>query len=268
MRPLHAARLWGEALLAGGMPSVYHGILRAWGRSNSMKVLLVALVRRGDVVFDVGANKGVFTALMSNLVGRDGRVHAFEPSPDTCALLRATLAERARNPANVVVNASAVGTEDGVATLYTPQQDHGQASLKTHDAGSWSAHAAVRSAPVRVLALDTYSLTHAPSRVDVVKMDVEGAELPALRGFAAGLRSAHPIVVCELCGAWTRAFDYEPSAVIAELRAAGYDSFFLVTGRGDLRVLVDAQSVNDGESHDLVAIVGAAHESRVRRVVR
>jgi FkbM family methyltransferase len=268
MRILHVARLWGEAQLAGRMPSVYNRILRLWGRSNSMKVLLVGLVRRGDVVFDVGANRGIFTAQMSNLVGSSGRVHAFEPSPETCRLLHTTLADRASYPANVVVNVSAVGMEDGVATLYTPQQDHGQASLKTHDAGSWSAHAPVRTAEVRVTALDTYSAGRAISRIDVVKMDVEGAELPALRGFAAELRSVHPIIVCELCGAWTRAFDYEPSAVIEELRSAGYDAFFLVTARGDLRVLVDSQSVNDGESHDLVAVVETAHASRVQRLVK
>jgi FkbM family methyltransferase len=268
MKSLHAARLWAEALLAGSMPSVYHGILRVWGRSNGMKLLLVALVRRSDIVFDVGANKGIFTALMSNLVGRDGRVHAFEPSSDTCNLLRATLAERARNPENVVVNTAAVGTEDGVATLYTPREDHGQASLKTHETGSWAGEAAVRSAEVRVLALDTYMTKHAPSRLDFVKMDVEGAELLALRGFAAGLASVRPVVVCELCGAWTRAFDYEPSAVVDELRAAGYDSFFLVSRAGDLRVLADSRSVNDGESYDLVAIAGAAHAHRVQRLVR
>ncbi len=268
MNSLHRARLWGEALLASYMPSVYHGILRAWGRSNSMKLVLVALVRRDDVVFDIGANQGNFTALMSNLVGPGGRVHAFEPSPDTCALLRETLAERARNSANVSVNPAAVGTEDGVATLHTPQQDHGQASLKTHDAGSWAGAVAVRSTEVRVLALDPYVATHAPSRVDVIKMDVEGAELLALRGFAAGLRSSHPVVVCELCGAWTRAFEYEPGDVIDELRAAGYDSFFLVGDRGELTQLADARSVNDGESHDLVAVVAAIHGSRVKRLVR
>ena len=268
MRILHTARVWGEAQFAGRMPSVYRGILRLWGRSNSMKVLLVGLVRRGDVVFDVGANRGIFTALMSNLVGPSGRVHAFEPSSDTCRLLHATLADRARDPANVVVNVSAVGTEDGVATLYTPQLDHGQASLKTHNTGSWSAHAAVRSTEVRVAALDTYSTGQALSRIDVVKMDVEGAELPALRGFAARLRSVHPIIVCELCGAWTRAFDYEPSAVIEELRSAGYDSFFLVTDRGDLRVLINSTLVDDGESYDLVAAAQTDHARRVQRLVR
>jgi FkbM family methyltransferase len=219
-------------------------------------------------VFDVGANKGVFTALISNLVGRDGRVHAFEPSPDTCTLLRATLTERARNPANVVINTAAVGTEDGVATLHTPQQDHGQASLKTHDTGSWAGEVAVGSVEVRIVALDTYVSMHALLHIDVVKMDVEGAELLAVRGFTAGLKSAQPVVVCELCGAWTHAFDYEPSAVIDELRTVGYDTFFLLTDKGDLRVLADMLSVNDGESYDLVAVVAAAHGSRVERLLR
>lgn len=232
-----------------------------------MKMLLIGLVRRGDVVFDVGANRGIFTALMSNLVGAGGRVHAFEPSPDTCRLLQGTLAERARDPANVVVNASAVGMRDGTATLYTPRRDDGQASLRTHDAGSWSDGAPVRSAEVRVTALDTYVVSLALRRIDVVKMDVEGAELPALRGFAAGLRAGHPIVVCEVCGAWTRSFEYQPSDVVDELQSAGYDSFYLVTDRGGLRAVGSTDSMNDGGSHDLVAIVHALHEGRVKRLV-
>ena len=123
MNILHAARLRGEALLAGTMPAAYRAILRTRGKSNAMKVVLAGLVRRGDIVFDVGANQGIFTALMSNLAGRDGRVHAFEPSPETCRLLRATLEARALTPANVVVNAMAAGAEDGTAMLHTPQRE-------------------------------------------------------------------------------------------------------------------------------------------------
>lgn len=268
MKALHDVRLRGEAALAGTMPAAYRALLRIRGRSNPMKVLLAGLVRRGDVVFDVGANQGIFTALMSNLAGRDGRVHAFEPSADTCRMLHATLAARARSPANVVVNATAAGAEDGMATLHTPQRDHGQASLKTHDTGSWSAGAAVRSSEIAVTRLDTYVAAQRPARIDVVKMDVEGAELPALRGFAAGLRAFHPVVVCELCGAWTHAFEYEPSDVIDELRRAGYTTFHLVTGRGDLSPLADVRALNDGESRDIVATAGGAHASRIRRLVR
>ena len=67
MKALHDVRLRGEAALAGTMPAAYRALLRIRGRSNQMKVLLAGLVRRGDVVFDVGANQGIFTALMSNL---------------------------------------------------------------------------------------------------------------------------------------------------------------------------------------------------------
>ena len=254
--------------MADTMPAVYRALLRTRGRSNPMKVALAGLVRRGDVVFDVGANQGIFAALMSNLAGREGRVHAFEPSPETCGLLRATLAARARFPANVVVNATAVGAEDGTATLHTPQRDHGQASLKTHDTGSWSGGAAVQSREIAVTRLDTYVASLQPARIDVVKMDIEGGELPALRGFAAGLRTFRPIVACELCGAWTRAFGYEPVAVIDELRRAGYDAFHLVTDRGDLRVLADLTALNDGSSRDVVASAGGVHAGRIRRLVR
>lgn len=268
MKSLHGARLWGEAVVAGSMPAVYRAALRIRGRSNPMKVLLASLVRAGDVAIDVGANRGLFSALMSNMVGRSGRVHAFEPSPATCDLLRATLAARARTPANVVVNTAAVGAEDGAATLHTPQRDHGQASLRTHDTGSWSASASIHDTEVTLVRLDSYVEAQRISRIDVVKMDIEGAELPALRGFAAGLRLFHPIVACELCGAWTRAFDYAPDAVIDELTRAGYTSFHVVTERGGLRPLGDRQVLNDGESRDIVASTGGVHASRIRALVR
>jgi FkbM family methyltransferase len=263
MRVLNLIRLRGEAFAAGHMRPAYRRVLMQWGRSNSVKVVLVGLVRRGDVVLDVGANRGIFTALLSNIVGSEGQVHAFEPSADTCRLLRGTLEERARWPENVTINTAAVGTDDGTATLFMPKDDHGQASLRTHDSGSWSERAPVTSAEVAVLRLDSYTATMRLSRVNVVKMDVEGAELLALSGFAAGLKSMHPIVACELCGAWTHAFDYEPSAVIGELRKAGYDAFHLVTKRGELRRLTDFRVVNDGESHDLVASVARAHAARI-----
>ncbi|HXD22930.1 MAG TPA: FkbM family methyltransferase [Gemmatimonadaceae bacterium] len=267
MTPLHAARLQGEALFAASMPRAYHAALRLRGRSNPMKVLLAGLTRRGDVAFDVGANRGLFTALMSNIAGPGGRVHAFEPSPATSGLLRATLAVRARTPENVIVNVVATGAGDGAATLHTPQRDHGQASLKTHETGSWAGVTAVQHTEVALIRLDSYVAAQRITRVDVVKMDIEGAELPAIRGFAGGLRAFHPVVVCELCAAWTRAFGYEPGAVIAELARSGYTAFHVVTPRGDLTPLGDPAALDDGESRDIVASTGA-HARRVRRLVR
>jgi hypothetical protein len=83
-----------------------------------------------------------------------------------------------------------------------------------------------------------------------------------------GLKAFHPVVVSEVCGAWTRAFGYEPSAIIEELKRAGYTAFSLVTERGDLLPLSDNQSLDDGESRDIVATAGEMHVQRTRRLVR
>src|SRR5262249_33960355 len=74
---------------------------------------LRAAVEPGDVVFDVGANIGFFSTLLSQLVGPSGRVLAFEPEPENLALLRANLA--ANGGHNVTVVPCAAGAGAGLA---------------------------------------------------------------------------------------------------------------------------------------------------------
>ena len=69
----------------------YLRMLRWTGRGSLEKRLYLSLIREGDVVFDLGANLGYFTLLFSDLVGRGGEVHAFEPVPPTFARLRETI---------------------------------------------------------------------------------------------------------------------------------------------------------------------------------
>jgi FkbM family methyltransferase len=70
-------------------------------------------LRPGDVAYDIGANAGFFTLLMSRLVGPSGHVHAFEPLPLNVARLRRHL--RINNIANVTVHPVAVSDKTGVA---------------------------------------------------------------------------------------------------------------------------------------------------------
>lgn len=263
----HAARLRLEAIAARWVPGAYRWLLLRWGRSNNMKVLMTCLVRDGDVVFDVGANRGILTAVMSNLAGAAGSIHAFEPSPEACRLLASTLADRASGGRNVRVTQTAVGDLDGTSTLHTPGSDLEQASLAPQHAGSWSTAGAVRTEVCEVVRLDTYVARHAIEQVDLLKIDVEGAELPVLRGFTVGLRTLKPAIVCELCGNWTSAFQYVPSQAIAELHALGYDRFFLVTDRGALCPLEDPAVLDDGISRDVLCLIAGKHTDRLRRCV-
>jgi FkbM family methyltransferase len=137
--------------------------------------LLKNLLRRGSTFFDVGANVGYFTFLASSIVGAGGWVHSFEPIPENCGRITNNVSKNLIR--NVVIHQVAVGKSQGSLTLYTSQDtsNSGWASvvpsprrLATIDVPSISLDAYVASDPVRM--------------PDVIKIDIEGAELQALRG--------------------------------------------------------------------------------------
>jgi len=131
--------------------------------ADVMKLLTRAL-RPGGVFVDVGANVGFHTVLAAQRVGPAGTVHAVEPAPWTLALLRANLA---RHEVDAVVHDVAASDVRGVVRL---------AVEPSHRSGAQLAEEGVE---VRAKTLDEL----VPSGVvDVLKVDVEGAEPLVLRG--------------------------------------------------------------------------------------
>jgi len=132
------------------------------------------LVRRilfpGAVVADVGANIGIYSEFLSRCVGPVGKVHSFEPSPDNFRRLCAAT----RKLSNVRLSQAAVGELSGESKLYISEKlnvDH-----RTYMADGDSRH----TAPIEMIALDDYFKPG--QRVDLIKMDIQGYELHALRG--------------------------------------------------------------------------------------
>lgn len=121
------------------------------------------------MVVDAGANIGIYWEFLAKCVGPKGRVHSFEPDPNNFKHLHYLLAKFP----NVVVNELAVGDTTGQSILYVSDKlnvDH-RAYLTEGEAR--------RSTPIKSITLDDY---FAPgSRVDFIKMDVQGFELRALR---------------------------------------------------------------------------------------
>jgi FkbM family methyltransferase len=147
--------------------------------------LLRSLLKPGDHFIDCGANIGYFTFAAARRVGVRGRVDAFEPDPLNRARLEAHLAANG-SPANVRVHAVALSDNTGEATLYHPadsSRNHGEASLFAPAGG-----AATTAYQVVTARLDAL-LDHPPQ---LIKMDIEGAELTALKGMTALLRAAAP----------------------------------------------------------------------------
>jgi FkbM family methyltransferase len=166
--------------------------------AGSYEVHIVHRLRRslkpGDVAIDVGANIGYLTAVMADAVGVTGEVHAFEPSPQPLAELQRL---PALNPRHTIrVNAAAVGERPGTAELHVGVGEHFIGTSLVPRAHLDHAHI-----QVPVVQLGAYIAEHGLSeRVGAVKIDVEGFEIPALRGLADYVRRARrkPTIVCEV----------------------------------------------------------------------
>ncbi len=168
------------------------------------------LVPAGGVVWDVGANVGFYTLIAARLVGEAGRVVAFEPLPENQRAIRRNVA--LNDLANVELVAVALSDAEGEAEL----QLHGDptwAKLDTHADTSFKRDSAVAgSVRVSVTTLDA-QLQRLPAPA-LVKMDIEGAEVAALRGAGRLLGEVRPAIVCELHGT--------NAAVVDALEAHGY----------------------------------------------
>jgi FkbM family methyltransferase len=152
-------------------------------------------IRSGGVMWDVGANIGFYSLIASRLVG-DGKVIAFEPLPANQAAIRRNLA------LNEITNVELIGLALG---------DHeGTADLQLHGGNSWakldtSADTSFRTRrgvadtiQVQISTLDA-QLGNVPPP-SFVKIDIEGAEVAALRGATNLLTEHRPVLIVEIHG--------------------------------------------------------------------
>ena len=150
---------------------IYEPETTAWLRKN---------LGFGDCVIDIGANIGYHTLIMADQVGDDGVVFSFEPSPELRAILKRNVTANKYN-SRVMVSPKAVGSAEGKADFFV-HRDHGQSSLIP------------RRMTTKVIEVETVSLDYAFSdfrNIDLVKIDVEGAEPQVLQGMQ-GLMREHP----------------------------------------------------------------------------
>jgi FkbM family methyltransferase len=134
--------------------------------------------RAGGTVIDVGANVGWYTVIGSKLVGKNGRVIAFEPEPENFAILKQNVI--ANGCDNVILEQKALSNVAGDITLYLDEANKGKHSTVFDSKG--------KVIKVEALRLDDY-LENRFKKVDFVKIDVEGAEPMVLEGMQRAIQS-------------------------------------------------------------------------------
>src|SRR5207253_233199 len=131
---------------------------------------LKRMLSEGAVAVDAGANIGIYSQFLSRCVGPTGVVHSFEPSPENFRHLQSAT----RKLANVRLSQAALGECSGRSRLYLSDKlnvDHRTYTIEEESR---------RTVPIDIIALDDYFKPG--QRVDVIKMDIQGYELHALRG--------------------------------------------------------------------------------------
>lgn len=197
------------------------------GYAQDVDIMLTQrLLREGDAFVDGGANVGLFTIVAAEAVGPSGAVFAFEPAPATAEALRLNV--RLSHLDWVRVEESALGRAGG-AREFTAFAGDGAGLSSFEPTPSVKGGLRLR---VPVVALDAYLRDTDKRRLRLLKLDVEGADLEALRGAEILLREYGPDVIVEIEDEHLRRHGTSAIALEGYLRALGYD-LLVVKRNGD-----------------------------------
>ena len=162
------------------------------GRAEpEVQQVLQQYLRPGMVFYDIGANIGFFAFIAARLVGKDGRVFAFEPEPELVTRIKRHIQRNGLTSVSVVE--AGVWSTTGMATLIrsdpalSPERGTGSLSVTAGSGDSFC---------VASIALDDFLQGAPPPHL--IKCDAEGAEVEVFRGAARLLTRHKPAIVCEI----------------------------------------------------------------------
>jgi FkbM family methyltransferase len=169
------------------------------------------LIQPGQHIFDVGAHIGYFSLLFAKWVGKRGSVNSFEPCSKTraCLLRNSSLNPQLRQ--RMQIHDVGLSDHEGYASIVSPDATNSGCNYIDSFGGD-----------VRITTLDRFVETNRISRIDLIKVDVEGSECALLEGARETLRRFQPRIVIEVNASTLQRSGKEPVDLLEQLRAANY----------------------------------------------
>jgi len=187
------------------------GIYEEFGTS-----IVKQMIKKGDVVLDLGAHIGYFTLIFAKLVGENGKVYAFEPSPDNYSLLKKNVQVNGYN--NVILVKNGVSNKTGKNMLYLSDSNPGDNMIIDTKENR-------QSIEIETVRLDDY-FRDFKNQINFIKMDIQGAELDALRGMSSLLKKMENIkIMSEFAPKWLKKFGNEPIEYLKLLKEFNFKIF-------------------------------------------
>ena len=182
--------------------------------------LFKSVVGEGMTVVDLGANIGYYTLLAAKLVGRKGRVFAFEPAPDNFSLLLKNI--EANGYDNIIPVQKAVSNKTGTTKLFLHRMNQGDHRI-------YDSHDGREAITVNVTTLDTF-FENGQYPIDIIKMDIQGAEMAALQGMAEiVLKNDSLNIITEFWPKMLQNFGFSPLEFLSKLIEYGFTLYSITS---------------------------------------
>jgi FkbM family methyltransferase len=200
--------------------------------------LFQSLIKKGNIVVDIGAHIGYYSLLASNLVGKTGKVFAFEPDPGNIRLLRQNITSNKLT--NVRVIGKAATNTNKWFKFYISGDNKGDNRLFPYNQAD-------KCISVKGITLDSY-FPISRNRIDLVKIDVQGGEVKVLQGMSKVLKTnPHIILMLEF---WPYGFAQNGTSAKQLLDLLCFNHFLLYNlGRNEARQTLKSVTANFLLSH-------------------
>jgi len=180
----------GRGLWLNLNPRTAEAFVRGEGEP-SVQAFIAQHLKPGMVFYDLGTNLGFFSLVAARQIGPSGHVYGFEPDPEIAQRVRSNLSRNGFE--NFTVTEAAVWCETGKVSF---SRSDASASPDRGTGQIANTPGQERTISVPAIALDDFLKTARPP--NLIKCDVEGAEIEALRGAVSVLAGYHPDIVCEI----------------------------------------------------------------------
>ena len=199
-----------------------------------MVAFFARVLRPGMTMIDVGANLGLFSLLAAKLVGEQGRVYSIEPRGENARLLLHSA--ELNGFTNLHLLPTALGDSNGYSLYRTHVGSNG--SLLTKPDAGFNVPAILHPTCQVVPLARLDALVSGP--VDVLKLDIEGAEAMALRGASELIRTQRPLITSEASAEMlSRVSDITLRDYLLMTRTDGYRQFMIDRLGGPLQAIDD-----------------------------
>ncbi len=198
--------------------------------------VLQRFLKPGSVFVDVGANIGFLSLVAANIVGKTGRVHAFEPFPDTFEILEEN--KSINDYDQLMTYDFGLGSATEIELIYPENENRGGASIVNHSSE--------KGVGIKIKKLDDLDFGQ---RINMMKIDVEGFEFEVLKGAEQTIKKDLPILIVEF------SIDRENTVESVEiyewlLALEIYGFYKLKKGKERQSKLVEIKSMADLPTHD------------------